>query len=113
MMRRALFLILSFMLVATSYSTGQARGADPAVDRIVICAGSQATVVYIDASGQPTDAPHICPECALHTLDVLPVAGFGFGPSPVFVHHAVRQVEQAVHRLVHGRAMARAPPALI
>jgi len=35
---------------------------------IVICSGGQLVTVKVDATGQPVEAPHICPDCALHAL---------------------------------------------
>ncbi|WP_299374980.1 hypothetical protein [uncultured Tateyamaria sp.] len=69
-------ILLSVMLVMSSIGFATARGADPAVDRMVICIGASAQVVYIDAEGRPTAAPHLCPDCTLHALDaVLPTQG--------------------------------------
>ena len=41
------------------------RGVAATTDQIVICAGSQTRVVYLDASGEPTTAPHVCPDCLI------------------------------------------------
>ena len=42
-----------------------ARGASAATGQMVICTGTGPVVVYIDDEGQPTAAPHICPDCVL------------------------------------------------
>jgi len=75
MIRTLTALFLSFALVIMSYGTASARGASSAVDSMVICIGTGSVVVYVDADGQPTAAPHLCPDCALHLLvGVLPPA---------------------------------------
>lgn len=113
MLRRAFSLIFSLMLVAASHNMAQARGAEPAVDRMVICAGARAVTVYVDASGDPTHAPHMCPDCALHSLGVLPEALPSLGLAPIFSYHATVEAALAVCLLTYGHAMARAPPVLI
>ncbi|WP_299621870.1 hypothetical protein [uncultured Tateyamaria sp.] len=70
MMRMLSALLLSLVLAVTSHSAGMARGASTAVDQIVICTGFGATVIHMDADGQPTQAPHLCPDCVVHLLAV-------------------------------------------
>ncbi|MEP2890431.1 hypothetical protein [Tateyamaria sp.] len=113
MLRRCLTLFFSLMLVVTSHNMAQARGAEPAVDRMVICAGARAVTVYVDATGEPTQAPHMCPDCALHGLGVLSSVAPVLEHAPVFTHHAAGEVALAVRLLAYGRALARAPPVLI
>ncbi|WP_052249470.1 DUF2946 family protein [Tateyamaria sp. ANG-S1] len=61
-------ILLSLVLVVTSHSAAIARGSATAVDHIVICSGTTVTMVFIDAEGQPTETPHLCPDCVLHLL---------------------------------------------
>jgi hypothetical protein len=66
--------MLSALLIALVLITGQggavARGMAGAVGMAELCAGSSAVMVYIDAQGQPTAPPHLCPDTALSLLDV-------------------------------------------
>ena len=62
--------LLGLVLAVTSHSAGMARGASTAVDQIVICTGLDVTVIHLDAEGQPTQAPHLCPDCVVHLLAV-------------------------------------------
>ena len=81
MTRALMSTLLSIMLVISCHGFAMARGSDPAVDRMVICIGATAQVVYVDADGRPTAAPHLCPDCTLHTFDaVLPTPGHVMHP---------------------------------
>ncbi|MEM8653413.1 MAG: hypothetical protein AAGF36_01610 [Pseudomonadota bacterium] len=98
------------MLVVTSHSAAMARGSSHAVDQMVICSGTTVTVVYVDAEGQPIDAPHLCPDCALHLLAALVPAA----TQPVPVTGAPEMVLGPTQALPAGApwssASARAPP---
>lgn len=48
-----------------------ARGANDATGKMVLCTGSGEKVVYMDAQGNPTSAPHLCPDCLAASLDSL------------------------------------------
>lgn len=56
---------LAVILAVTGQSMAASRGATAATGQMVICVGTTAVVVYTDANGQPTAAPHICPDCIL------------------------------------------------
>jgi len=68
MMRVLTPLLLALMLALTSQSMAVARGASAAAGQIVLCTGSGPMAVFVDAEGQPTGAPHICPDATLHVL---------------------------------------------
>ncbi|WP_300035825.1 DUF2946 family protein [uncultured Roseobacter sp.] len=55
--------VLCLVLIATGQSMAVARGAAAATGQMVICTGSVTKTVYTDTQGNPTSAPHICPEC--------------------------------------------------
>lgn len=55
--------VLCVILVLTGHSMAMVRGASAATGQMVICVGDTTTVIYTDAEGEPTAAPHICPEC--------------------------------------------------
>lgn len=89
MIRLLTSLILALVMALTSQSMAVARGESPATGQMVICVGAGTVMVYTDADGQPTSAPHICPDATLNILldrvatDVVaPVslAGFKLGP---------------------------------
>lgn len=60
-----LSLALSAMLALSGVNMALARGASEATGQMVICTGVGTVVVYVDDMGQPTSAPHICPDCML------------------------------------------------
>lgn len=114
MMLRTLFrmcLVVSVLL--TGYGAAYARGMDPAVDRLVICAGHVTSVIYVDAQGNQTTAPHLCPDCTLHVLGNIdaPLA---------FAHTSLLMRTRAVIPVAHlgaakavHRHRARAPPVML
>ena len=109
--RIMLSFLLSVLLSLTGYNAAVARAAAPAVDQVVICVGTSAVVVHVDADGQPTHAPHLCPECTLHVLGT----GTDVGPLPhpitfTALAHAMRSTP-LVARAPLVSALARAPPA--
>lgn len=71
MLRPLLALLLIVVLALTGQTMAQARGAAAATGQMVICTGTGPMVVYVDAEGQPTEAPQICPEATMQ----LPTAG--------------------------------------
>ena len=70
-MHNALIMALTMILVFTGQSMAQARGMAPAADKMVICTGLGPKVIYTDVEGNPTDAPQICPDCALSVIQGL------------------------------------------
>ena len=42
---------------------------------MVICTGSGPLMVYVDADGNPVQAPHICPDCVLNLLAAIAPQG--------------------------------------
>ncbi|WP_415404147.1 hypothetical protein [Tateyamaria sp. SN3-11] len=110
MTRMVLSLMLSLLLVVTSHSAGMARGAERAVDQMVICIGAQAMVVYVDNEGQPTSAPHLCPDCALSAFVAPAPYAFVLGEGPAMAAPALWQSDSAVAQGRYARALARAPP---
>lgn len=108
-----LALTLSLVLVLTGQSLAQSRGVTMAQGQVEICTGSGPVMVYVDADGQPTQAPHYCPDFALTLLSALAVADITAPRAPDGVRmHAARGHAQVL-TAVALRASARAPPALI
>lgn len=71
--------LLALILALTSQAMAVTRVSTDATGQMVLCIGTQSVTVYVDAEGQPTAAPHFCPDCALLD-DVDPR-----GPEPLVV----------------------------
>jgi hypothetical protein len=108
-----LAVMLSMVLALTGQSLAQSRGVSIAQGQMEICTGTGPVMVYVDADGQPTQAPHYCPDFALTLLSALVVADITAprAPDGVRVHDASGQAQ--VLTTVALRASARAPPVLI
>lgn len=108
--RPLLALCLALILALTSQSMAVARGMAAATGQMVICTGSGVTAVYVDAQGQPTGAPHICPDGAMHVPPAPPTTPTGVAPtafaSVIWQAKAPRQQVTAPT----PRRAARAPP---
>lgn len=52
-------------LLVTAETMAMARGASPAVSETILCSAHGIERIPLDAEGEPTSAPHICPECLL------------------------------------------------
>jgi hypothetical protein len=70
--RSTLAIALCLMLALTGQSMAVVRGASVATGQMVICIGTQTVTVFTDAEGEPTAAPHICPDCVMSTLGPVP-----------------------------------------
>ena len=55
-------------LVVTAQAFALARGSADGAGQMVLCTGTGLIAVYVDGQGQPTSAPHICPDAALNVL---------------------------------------------
>jgi hypothetical protein len=111
-LRIYLALTLALMIALTGHVSAGVKGARDASGQIVICSGNGPVIVYVDDEGQPTKAPHFCPDCVVHLLDAVAspnaMALRAYGGQafdrlwevPVLTHWAAPD------------AMARAPPAV-
>lgn len=109
-MRALLAFSLAILVAFTSQSLAVARGQAVASGQMVICSGGQVVTVSVDAEGNPVGPAHVCPDCALHVLDLSPEA-----PVPGFVPVCTAQrLALAQTPWVHGppavTPRARAPP---
>lgn len=105
--------LLAAVLVLTGQSMVVARGAAAATGQIEICIGADIVKVYVDGDGQPTQAPHICPDCILTFADA----------SPALELMLPQTVGVALYRLPHPPAdvvpvaaahfRSRAPPSSV
>jgi hypothetical protein len=57
--------LLCVLLVLTGQSMAVARGAMASGGQMVICSGAGPVTVHVDAQGNPTTAPRVCPDCVL------------------------------------------------
>ncbi|MEM6758643.1 MAG: hypothetical protein AAF601_04110 [Pseudomonadota bacterium] len=113
MTRVMVSVLMAVMLVATSIGAASARGAAPVADSIVICSGHGVELVYLDADGNETRAPHLCPDCLMH-LAGLPsgVAVLALPADAAGAHLRPGYAAQLHVSLRHGPS-ARAPPAVV
>jgi hypothetical protein len=103
MRRNILTTLLALVLAVTSVGFGHARGAAPAAGAMVICRGQTVIRIVIDASGQPVETRHICPDAVLFVAA---------GPAPL----AVPALDEGAGRLspsvtaVHAASLAAITP---
>ncbi|MEO0700768.1 MAG: hypothetical protein AAFR34_12750 [Pseudomonadota bacterium] len=104
-------LTLALMLAVTSVAVGAVRGQADATGQIVICSGHGLMIVYTDADGAPTGAPHLCPDCVLKLLATVPAptapAGAGMVETQAYLVRAAAWDGASVTPYGPG---ARAPP---
>ncbi len=110
MLRSLIPLALALVLALTSQSMAVARGASAATGHMVLCTGTGPVAVYTDAQGQPTSAPHICPDSALNVLVVGPVKGVIAPMRLARFYPAISFSEQPMPVSVHPTPPARGPP---
>lgn len=114
MILRRLIACFSLMaVVATAQAFAQARGAQVATGQMIICVGTTTLVVYVDAEGQPTEAPRLCPEGAVSIWSVVPPV-----PAQLVLLGAPREVHEP-RPILRVRALgshpyhSRGPPVLL
>ena len=87
-----------------------ARGAAAPLDQMVVCVGQELIVVYVDADGQPVEAPQHCPECYLQAAPT-PVVPQIVRPMSYFDSLRVLSNEQTLlNQSSTHDFLARAPP---
>ena len=90
-----------------------ARGAADATGKMVLCVGTQSVVVYMDEQGQPTQAPHFCPDCTLTLIDAAPM-GMAVSPAVLVRSAYITMAYVAAHSNVDAHSyLSRAPPAVV
>lgn len=110
--RNLLPFALSLLVVLTGQGVAESRGVDQAVGQMVLCTGTGPVVVYMDEDGQPTRAPHYCPDYALNLLGAVHQAQTDVPPAPPRVLPELpRRVDNQIAAPLPKRP-ARAPPAL-
>ena len=109
-LRTYLALTLSLVLVVTGIGSAAARGMPGPAGQMVICTGHGPVMIYLDEHGEPTRAPHLCPDGALSLLQMA-----GDMPAPDAIRPFDRQERHSVEHLraaslISPEAQARGPP---
>ena len=101
---------MACLVALTSVAVGVSRGqADPA-GTYVLCTGHGAVTVHVDARGNPTGMPTVCPDCVLAFLFTVEDRGTMQAASPVQRHPYTFPRNDQPHSASLLRACARAPP---
>lgn len=103
-------LLLAAMLVLTGQSMVLARGAAAATGQIEICIGADIVTVYVDENGQPTQAPHICPDCVLSFAEAPPVLDAALPQAVGTVLYRLPQLQSDIPSAETAHFWSRAPP---
>lgn len=103
-------LFLALVLALASHSMAAARGLSGPATEIILCTGTGPVAIWVDDTGAPTGAPHICPDCALSLFDMA-------APQAVIVISRAWQVVKITPVFSEGwpaqdcpRPVARGPP---
>lgn len=109
-LRSYLAIVLCLLLVMTAQAMAVMRGASDALLMVELCSGDDVVMIYVDDTGEPNAASHICPDC-------LPLALAGLLPGEVTVAAPLRlrhdrSVQGTASHTLHLRLtqQARAPP---
>jgi len=110
LLRRYIALLLAAALLVTGHSATASRFDRDAAGQVILCTGSGPVTVYVDENGVPTGAPHICPDCITHLLDLVQSAPMLQAPV-----RTARQAPRLAPRAqpdtsLRHHARARAPP---
>ena len=112
-LRSLIALSLALMLALTSQVMAVTRVSTDATGKVVLCVGDQVVSVYVDDQGQPTTAPHICPDCAL-SEGYLPKSPVAVQPQDVSLADLPRTFRrQTIAARKSVRPPSRAPPSLV
>lgn len=83
--RQISVIALCALILLTSQSMAVARGQMPPDGQMVLCTGAGSVVIFVDENGQPTTAPHLCPDC------ILTLANVSSPPLPVILSQVESQ----------------------
>lgn len=103
-------ILLGLLLAVTGHSMAVARGSTAATGQMTLCTNEGPVLVYTDVDGQPTAAPHFCPDCALSVLGV-PVQNTDLaGLATAQQRHNTRPETLVFLGCHHEAYRSRAPP---
>ncbi|WP_149140943.1 hypothetical protein [Gemmobacter caeruleus] len=104
--------LLTLILVIGSFGMAVARAQPVAVSTLVICSGYGVTTVALDAEGNPVPMVHLCPDCVMAGVAILPDLVLPARPEA-----RAERLSRPVPALPAGHAppqpRARGPPILI
>ncbi|MDE4133693.1 hypothetical protein PXK00_11250 [Phaeobacter sp. QD34_3] len=107
-------IFLSLAVVLTAHSAAAMRGAQDATGQMVICTGTGPVAIYVDSDGQPVSAPHYCPDCVMHILDLAAGAAVDAPmPADVAILNGLPPVAVPLLATHAQCAFARGPPASV
>ncbi|WP_144432629.1 hypothetical protein [Shimia marina] len=110
MIRTYVSLMLVAVLVLTGHSMAIARGMPGAQGYAEYCIGETPVMVPVDAEGNPTGAPHLCPDASFSLLNWVDVAP-GVAAAPVAFVRLVQMSPNTLPPVIRVIAStARAPP---
>ena len=112
-LRSLIAVALALLLALTSQSMAVARGASAATGQMVLCTGAGPVAVFTDAAGNPTSAPHICPDSALNLVVSLEIQGFSVAGRFFLSSAPVPRDAPAFDTEKRYTPPTRAPPALV
>ncbi|WP_170560960.1 hypothetical protein [Ruegeria atlantica] len=112
-LNKALPFVLSLLVVLTGQGVAASRGMDRAVGQMVLCTGTGPVVVYMDAEGQPTQAPHFCPDYALTLLGAVSPSEPSLPVAPEIDRPMPSRMTENLIALPIPAQPARAPPARV
>jgi len=90
-------IFLASVILLTAQSAAMARAMPDPSGQMVICSGATPIMVYFDENGEPTAAPHLCPDFALSMILTLDV-------DPILISHSGSWSKIARDRFVHSAA---------
>jgi hypothetical protein len=112
-LRSALSVLFAALLILTFQQMAAARGMAQAVGEAVLCLGGVQVSVPVDASGNPVEPNHFCPDCIAHV--VADSGGHDFGVVAGNIAPAVFEPDAGFLVLASRpqTQRARGPPSLV
>ena len=105
--------LLAAVIALTAQSAAVARTMPDAAGQMVLCTGTGPVMIYFDEQGEPTGAPHLCPDFTLSLIIALDGVEFTFGADGVWQSQQKIGLLQRALVLKLDGPNARAPPVLI
>jgi hypothetical protein len=112
-LRAFISLTLAAIIVVTSQSMAVARGSSAASEQLVLCTSDGVIAVYLDADGNPTAAPHVCPECTQTFLPRIAYHRPAWAYIDAYAADFSAFVERHIIQVRTERPRNRAPPFVI
>lgn len=112
-MTRFIAALMIAVIALTAQSAAHARAMSDAGGQMIICTGAGPVMVYMDEDGQPTEAPHICPDYALSLLFDLQTGSLELARTATWEILAFDSRRSAPLSSHFGTAQARGPPSLM